>query len=379
MKIGELDFKDFALEKPLFVTSGGKFLTAKDIISEPGATLGSLLTLSKNDQITLAVERYKLEPDFRLGIIGVGLLTKDEIIDHIRNQDTFGQTALEAEIDYCGELVSNLQTKPGIERKVPVKPIPVIPDWKEVKKCIIIKLRNRALFCENTTDGVTSPFAAYRAANVHPVFARRGFTVIVLDGTNDTRTNFIPQAKNGLTVYISGVGHGAYTLYTGHAGNRILEVGTYDPAEVKNKGLHFLSCQTAKTLGPDTIAKGAKFYAGYDENFHLVWDDQGTTHVNEFQCFAEADSTFDISIANGATAIQAYNATYNSFNLQMVKPQIPGTVTASWLKYDRDHLRLWGKQDTVILPYRFVRICFPIKSLEYENALSEAGELVDKE
>jgi hypothetical protein len=233
MKIGELDFKDFASEKPLYVSSSGKFLTAKDIIAEPSATLGSLLTLSKDDQVKLVIERYKLEPDFKLGIIGVGLLTKDEIISHIKNQDAFGQTALEAEIDYCGELISTLLTKPRVEPKVPVKPIPVVPDWKEVKKCIYIKLRSRALFCENTTDGVTSPFAAYRAANVHPVFTKRGFTVIVLYGTNDTRTSFVPHAKSGLTVYTSGVGHGAYTLYTGHAGNRILEVGVYDPPEVK--------------------------------------------------------------------------------------------------------------------------------------------------
>ena len=377
MKLGKLEFKDYAAKKPLSISPSGGFLTAKEVLAKPSLQLSSLLTLSKEKQVEFVLERYRLEPDFKLGIIGVGLLTKKEIMDHIKSQDKFGQTALEAEMGYCGELMASLFAKKvPVSRAVPKKPVPVVPEWKQVKKCVSIKLKTRALFCENTTDAVTTPFANYRIAHVHPAFTARGFSVVVLSGVGDVRNNFVPQAKNALTVYIGGIGHGAYHLYTGHNGNHILQVGSYDPAEVSGKAIHFLSCQTAGSLGPDTVAKGAKAYAGYNESFHLVWDNSSTP-VNEFTCFAEADSTFDIMMANGATAGQAYTATIASFNAQLVKPGIPGSAAGTWLTYDRDHLRLLGSNSATIQPYKFSKICFPVRSLEKQNALAEAGVLSD--
>jgi len=146
---------------------------------------------------------------------------------------------------------------------------------------------------------------------------------------------------------------------------------------VAGKGLHFLSCETAGKLGPDTIAKGAKCYAGYTENFNLVWNDPATP-TDEFECFAEADSTFDIMMANGATAQQAYSATIAAFNAEMVKPNIPGSAAATWLAYDRDHFKLFGDPAAVIPPYRFVKICFPLADIEKENALIAAGVVTDE-
>jgi hypothetical protein len=378
MKIGKLEFRDFAAKKPLSISPAGKYLTANDIISEKGLQLGSLLTLSKEKQIKLVIDRYNLEPEFKLGVIGIGLLTKKEVIAHIEKQDAFGQTVVEAEMGYCRELIDSLGSgKIPKEPVMPNKTVPEVPDWKPIKKCILLRLKTRALFCENTTDSVTSPFAVYRAGHVIPAFTARGFNVVILSGVDDVRTKFVPEAKNPLTVYISGIGHGSYTLYTGNNGNHILEVGLYDPAEVKGKGIHFLSCETAKTLGPDTVAKGARFFAGYTENFNLVWDNPSSP-VNEFECFAEADSTFDIAMANGATAQQAFNATIASFNVQLSKPGIPGSVAASWLMYDRDHLALHGDGTATLSPYRLVRICFPIKKMEQENALVEAGEFEEE-
>lgn len=376
MKIGKLDFKDYSAKKPLAISPEGELITAKEILADENLMTTSLLALSREDQVKLAISRYELEPDFKLGTIGVGLLTKAEVMAHIKRQDAFGQVALQAEMAYCNELIGSLKiSKLPAEPVVPKTPVPFRPDWKPIKKCILLKCKTRAVFCENTTDVVTTPFANYRIANVHSAFAARGFTVVPLTGANDVRTQFVPQAKNSLTVYIAGVGHGAYTVYTGNAGDHILEVGLYDPAEVKGKALHFLSCQTAGQLGPDTVAKGAKCYMGYNENFHLVWDNPATP-TDEFSCFAKSDSTFDIWMANGATAQQAYNATIAMFNAMLALPGIPGSAAATWLAYDRDHCRLLGDPATRILPYRYVRVCFPIAELERENALVEAGTVV---
>jgi hypothetical protein len=376
MKIGKLEFKRHAANKPLGVSPTGEFLKAKDLVGVPSLALGSLHALQPDVKLTLAVARYKLEPDFRLGIIGHGVLSRDEIIEHMEKQTDFGQLAVNVEMDYCNYLIATL----GSGERAPAWPKPLkpvakpIPDWKPVKKCVLMKVATQALFCENTTDSVTSPFAAYRIANVHPAFAARGFAVKVLSGHDDTRTNFVPPAKDARTVYISGIGHGSYTTYTGDAFNVILQVCGYDPAEVKGKGIHFLSCETAGQLGPDAVSKGARCYLGYSENFTFVWDDPNTHNIDEVLLFKKADSIIDITMANGGTAQQAYDAAVQSFNAGM--GQVPGTAAASWLKYDRDHLKLLGDVATTIPPYRLVKICFPLSATKAQ-ALALAGELVD--
>jgi len=377
MKIGNLNFKDYAAKKPIAFSPTGEFLYAKDLAAEPRLGLGSLFALGAEQQTKLTLERYDLEPDFSLAIIGAGVLSKDEAIEHIKGNTHIGQELVQAEIGYCNELISSLAAGGSLPVWPALPPFPVIPKayWKRVVNCIWLILKTRALFCENTTDGVTTPFANYRMKYVHPEFSAAGYMVIVLKGIDDTRANFIPQAKIGLTVYISGIGHGNYTTYTGHMGDHILEVCKYDPAEVKDKAIHFLSCETAGQLGPDTVAKGAKCYAGYTENFILQWDSPSTPAVNEFELFARSDSTFDINMAHGATAQTAYNATFAAFNAAIAT--VPGTVAASYLTYDRDHFKLIGDPNTKILPYRYVKICFPIMELEKESSLALAGDLVD--
>ena len=375
MKIGSLNFKPSAAKKPLMVTPDGKFLTAKQVAQAPTRGMGSLFTLDKKLQVKLAVKRYSMEPDFKLGVINSSIYSRDDIIDNIKKQSDFGELATRVEMGYCSALATTLSMRKFPSwPTVPKKKIPKVPWWKPIQRCIRLRLRNRALFCEDTTDRVTTPIANWRIANVHPVFANRGFTVIALTGTNDVRAKFIPEAKHGLTTYISGVGHGLYNLYTGHWGDRILKIGKYDPAEVKGKVLHFLSCQTARDLGPDTVANGAKAYTGYDENFHFVWDNP-STGVNEFLLFVRADATFDLQMAAGKTAGQAFATTKQAFDAAIA--QVPNTAAAGWLMYDRDHLRLHGLNAAVIKPYRWIKICFPIRRLEMETALLSAGELED--
>lgn len=374
MKIGKLNFKDYAAKKPVMITASGDFLTVKQAASKASLGTFSLHTLSDENQKKLALERYKLEPDFKLGIFEMGHYTKAQLIDEIEKESDLGKLAVQVEMQYCNELLGSLDTRVPVMPKIPDKIIPVVPDWKQINRCFFFKLKTTVLFAENTTDSVTTPFANYRIANVHPVFAAKGYNVVVNKGTNDTKINFETTAKKSLTVYASGIGHGNYDVYTGHAGEHLLKKGAYDASVVKDKAFHFLSCRTAAQLGPDTITKGAKCYMGYNENFTFVWDSP-TTPVNEVELFQKCDSTFDLYMANGFTAQQAYNATIACFNAAIA--MVPGTTAASWLTYDRDHCKLHGVGTTKILPYRFVKICFPLKTLEQEEMLADVGVLAD--
>lgn len=375
MKISKLDFKDYAANKPIMVSPSGKFLTIKEVSSTPKLEFGSLFTMSNDSQKKLALERYKMEPDFKLGMFDEGIKSKTEILKNIQDDTEFGILAVQVEMQYCNELMQSLKkTSVPAFPKLPDKPLPVLPDWRQIKKCIFVKVKNTALFCENTTDSVTGPFATYRITNVHKAFVTRGFNVVANIGTNDTRLNFVNTAKKPLTIYLGGIGHGNYDIYTGHAGEAILKVGAYDATEVKDKAIHFLSCRTAARLGPNTIAKGANCYAGYDENFTFVWDNPATP-VNELNLFERSDSIFDIYMAYGFTAQQAYNASIAMFNASIAA--VPGTAAASWLTYDRDHFKLLGDPLAKILPYRYVKICLPIKTPLLEEMLVEVGELTD--
>jgi len=361
VKIRTLAFKEYAAKKPISITPTGKFITPSELTEKATLGVGSLFALNEDLKVKLTVERNKLEPDYKLGIIGVGIVTKDEVIDNVQKGTEFGQQVVNAEMSYCNELMSALaESRPASQLpeapKARVASIP--PDWKWIPKKWWDKwrpyFRMCALFCENTTDSVTQYAAGYRKTNVHPVFAKRGFCLHILEGVNDVRAKFSPLAKSLRVAYISGIGHGSPTVYTGHLGDPILTKCNYDAAEVKGKVIHLLSCQTARELGPDLIRKGARAYAGYYENFTFVSDQQGTP-VNEMELFWKCDSTFDIMMALGATVETAHNTTIATYNAAIAL--VPNTAAATWLTHDRNCFRspvidaIYGDKTAKIYPF----------------------------
>ena len=80
MKIGKLQFKSFAAEKPLMITADGRMLSVKQVAETPALSLGSLFSLDEDLQVELAATRYAMEPDYKLGVVGLGIFTRDEII-----------------------------------------------------------------------------------------------------------------------------------------------------------------------------------------------------------------------------------------------------------------------------------------------------------
>lgn len=378
MKISGLEFKSYAAKKPM-ESREGDYLTAAQMLSSETrtATLSStsMLMLPEDSQIDLTLKRYEYEPDFKFGYFNGGVYSKRQLMGKIENpKDRLGQELVSAEMAYLNELRTTLAggSRSNPWPTVPKPIVPDIPYWRTSKRYVDIRLQMRAVFCECTTDNVTRPFANYRISEVHPVFAKRGFRVIVLKDTDDIKAYFAPEAKKTLTTYLSGVGHGNYGLYTGHMGNRILEVSDYDADEVKGKALHFLSCKTARDLGPDTVQMGALSYAGYIDNFVLQWDDSSSP-INEFLLFAQCGSVFDLMMANGSTTQNAFDATIQAFNAAI--SQVPNQVAATYLTMDRDRFRLIGDGQAKISPYRYVRIRFPVRLHQQEDALVSAGEL----
>jgi len=362
MRIGNLEFKEYAAQKPIMVAPTGEFITPSELVKKPSLALGSLFALSEDLQVKLTIERNQLEPDYKLGIFGVGIVSKDEVIEHVQKRTDLGNEIIRAELGYCNELATTLaEGRPSKLPEIPpLKSEPIPQDWNWIPKDWWSKwwhfFRNCVLFLENTTDPVTQNATPYRKNNVHTAFKKRGFCTIELEGVNNDRTHFVSVAKSKRVVYISGIGHGNPTTYTGYNNVPILTKCNYDPAEVQGKILHLLSCQTAKELGPDVIKKGAKAYAGYYENFTFVYDQPGTP-INEMELFWVCDSAFDLMMAYGATVETAHNTTIASYNAAISLPGVANTITASWLTWDRNSFRspvidaIYGDKTAKIFPY----------------------------
>ncbi len=354
VKIGKLNVAEFVTAKPVGIRGNGQFVYASELLGKGAIPSFGMALASKDNKIKLALARIKEEPDFELGILNkVGRYTKKEIISHIEKQSSLGKEITDIEVKYAEhfsrQLLGNIPLLP------PVKPGKIIPpaiipkEWKWVPKKYWRLFKSRVVFCENTTDSVTTPAANYRIAHVHKAFKNRGFEVIALTGVNDIRSKFVTEATKSRVVYLGGIGHGSYTTYTGDDFNHILEVGHYDASEVNGKVAHFLSCETGRDLGPDTITKGAKAYAGYTENFVFDWANA--------DLYWPCDSQFDISMANGRTVEQAIADTYAKFDAAIAS--VPGTSTAATLLNDKNLLRspvsgaAWGSKTARVYPHVF--------------------------
>ncbi len=359
VKLGKFNVPDYAAAKPLMIRGTGELVFPSDLLKKKEPPHFGLQLASPENKAKLAIERLKAEPDFVYGVINkTGNYTKAEVIKHIQDQTTLGQQFADIEVNYAEYFANQLLGKlPKIPPRLKTTDVPaatILPDWKFLPKAKWIFFKTKVLFCENTTDSVTTPAANYRIANVHPVFAAKGFNVMTLTGANDIRANFAVKAKEAHVVYISGLGHGSYTVFTGHMFDDVLEVGAYTAPEVKGKVIHLLSCETAKTLGPDTVTNGAKASVGYTENFVFDWANA--------DLYWPCDSQFDISMANGKTVEQAVADTLAKFDATIAT--VPGTNTAALLLNDRNLLRspvsgaAWGSKTARIYPYMFYYLTF---------------------
>jgi hypothetical protein len=208
--------------------------------------------------------------------------------------------------------------------------------------------RQRSLNAKATVVAIDSNFEPftkaayeYRQKHVYPYFKEKGFDVLCFQGPLARRYYAAPAARKPAVDYLTGVGHGTYDTYTGDFFDPIFSRGNYHQEEIRGKIVHFLSCQTARVLGPDFIGQGALAFFGYDENFIY--------HEDEADVFFECDSEIDLAFADGLTARQVYLRVMAKYNLRITAMRAAGKLyVAAMLEFDRDHLRaptsseIWG-------------------------------------
>ena len=161
---------------------------------------------------------------------------------------------------------------------------------------------------------------------------------------------------------IIGVGHGDEMAFTGHNEAVILEVGKYNPREVKGKVIKLLSCQTGLLLGPNLIKNGAEAFLGYVDDY--VWVMDADLALTPWADKMAATSLMPVvdglnALLEGETAREAFDIELEGYtrNAEVEEDEL----VKSCLEFNRDNAILLGDLEARVrarpqlpLPFRLV-------------------------
>lgn len=180
-------------------------------------------------------------------------------------------------------------------------------------------------------DSATRVVSRHRRKNVYPHFVAKGFAVKRFSGKRARRDLVQAAVKDAQVQYITGVGHGLYNSYLGHADAPVFQVGQFSVEECNAKIVHFLSCLTALSLGPSLVSNGSRAFFGYDDYF--------TFNDKSRDAMLHCDSEIDRGFADGLTAHEVYQRTIDAFDAAIAEAKRTTKLyRASLLEFNRDHL-----------------------------------------
>ncbi len=106
MPVPQID--DENKKKPLcYDPSRKKFIYYDEIITRKEQVV-SPSALSKEDQKKLVLERQAAGPDYKTQSISGPLMTRDDVVKAIMNDEKYGRIAVEAEISYLDDLLGQI-------------------------------------------------------------------------------------------------------------------------------------------------------------------------------------------------------------------------------------------------------------------------------
>lgn len=161
---------------------------------------------------------------------------------------------------------------------------------------------------------------------------------------------------------IIGMGHGDIDAFTGQNEAVILEVGKYDPNEVRGKVIKLLSCQAGRVLGPDLVNNGAAAFMGYTDDYIWVCDaDLASTPWADKMAATCLMPVIDglNALLDGRTAKEAFDIELEGYlrNAELEEDEL----IRACLEFNRGNAVLLGSKDARIskrpplpLPFRIL-------------------------
>ena len=154
-------------------------------------------------------------------------------------------------------------------------------------------------------------------------------------------------------------GHGNVDVITGQNEAVILQVGKYDPKEVRGKVIKLLSCQAGVELGPDLVANGALAVLAYKDDY--VWVTDADLAANPWTDKMAATSLMPVidglnALLDGKTAREAFQIELDGYSRNAATED--DELIKSCLEFNHNNAVLLGDPEARIRARP--RIIFPI-------------------
>jgi len=96
---------------PVGFAPGGRLVSLRDLArGDPDAKrVADPADMPRKRLVELTIERLKMQPDFRVGVLGKGMVDRDRAIDEVRRQTPLGKTLVDIEKYFIEYIVSTAQ------------------------------------------------------------------------------------------------------------------------------------------------------------------------------------------------------------------------------------------------------------------------------
>lgn len=213
---------------------------------------------------------------------------------------------------------------------------------------------NKTLLVTRPDYELTTHYLYFWSENIISSAREQKLDFIDLKKTAANKKEFIYNLLklNPALVIING--HGNKDLVTGQ-NSEILIRKDVNEEVLKGKIVYAISCQSGKLLGPACIKKGTKTYLGYDEDFIFLCDENSSNPLNDKTAALYLAPAYQlaISLVNGKSAKEAYNASQNKFSQNIKSIVTSGSKDDNknllpYLLWDKTHQKLLGDEKAKI-------------------------------
>lgn len=177
----------------------------------------------------------------------------------------------------------------------------------------------------------------------------RGHIILDLEEDRACRKDFESMIKKHSPSLLFLNGHGDDNMVTGQNNDIVLRVGQNETV-LKNTITYALSCRSAKVLGAQSIAYGARAYIGYQEDFIFMYTNEKRTRPYEDRTadlFLEPSNQVVVSLLKGHTVHNAHLNARKAFfrNIQELltsEASKEGSASVRYLLWDMQNLVYHG-------------------------------------
>ncbi len=167
----------------------------------------------------------------------------------------------------------------------------------------------------------TTHYLSNWAKNVITCAESRSFDIIDLNREMAVQKEFESRIIKNNPCLVMLNGDGNDNLVTGHQ-NKPLLIGGTNEKLMKSRIIYALSCRSAKELGPNCVAAGAKSYTGYNDDFIFNYTPSMISRPlndDKAMLFFEPSNLFIDSLIKGNTIQEAKSKSEQLFRKNIAK------------------------------------------------------------